>query len=55
MKLAIQLSRHWHCKIVLTWRCFAIGIGETRDVEVGLASSTGETGEARAARSGVAE
>ncbi|RZC18967.1 hypothetical protein D0Y65_005984 [Glycine soja] len=43
------------CKIVLTWRCFAIGNGETRDVEVGLASSTGKTGEARAARSGVAE
>ncbi|KAH1261683.1 hypothetical protein GmHk_02G004490 [Glycine max] len=39
--------------MVLTWRCFAIGTGETHDMEVGLASSTGETREARAARSGV--
>ena len=30
------------------WRCFAIGIGKTRDVEVGVASSTSELGESRA-------
>lgn len=59
-------SRHWCWRyswvaigideIGLTWRCFAIDIGKTRDVEVevGLASSIGETGEASQLGSGVA-
>jgi len=37
------------------WRCFVIDIDETRDVEVGLASSIGETDETSQLSSGVAE